>query len=66
MQPDFVLVDENFEKPPQKKIVFSKDDWKRMDKEEALKKYCAERKKLPLGKNSKYVWLSIKNTTESC
>ena len=39
-----------------------------MDKEEALKKDCAERKKLnnPLGKNSKYVWLSIKNTTESC
>ena len=49
-----------------KKVICSKDDWKRMDKEEALKKYCAERKKLPLGKNSKYVWLSIKNTTESC
>ena len=66
MQPDFVLVDENFKKPPQKKVICSKDDWKRMDKEEALKKYCAERKKLPLGKNSKYEWLSIKNTTESC
>ena len=65
MQPDFVLVDENFKKPPQKKVVFSKDDWKRMDKEEALKKDCAERKKIPLGKNSKYVWLGIINTTES-
>ena len=68
MQPDFVLVDEKFKKPPQKKVICSKEDWKRMDKEEALKKDCAERKKLnnPLGKNSKYVWLSIKNTTESC
>tara|TARA_R100000458_G_C8209139_1_gene197196 strand:- start:59 stop:259 length:201 start_codon:yes stop_codon:yes gene_type:complete len=66
MQPNFVLVDENFEKPPQKKVICSKEDWKRMDKEDAQKKYCAERKKLPLGKNSKYVWLGIKNTTESC
>ena len=49
-----------------KRVICSKEDWKRMDKEEALKKECAERKKLPLGKNSKYVWLGIKNTTESC
>ena len=61
MQPDFVLVDENFKKPPQKKIRCSIADWKRMDKEDALKKDCAERKKLPLGKNSKYVWLGINN-----
>ena len=66
MKANFVLVDKNYNKPPQKKVVFSKDDWKRMDKEEALKKECAERKKIPLGKNSKYVWLGIKNTTESC
>ena len=62
MQPDFVLVDENFKKPPQKKIRCSIADWKRMDKEDALKKDCAERKKIPLGKNSKYVWLGINNT----
>ena len=66
MKANFVLVDKNYKKPTQKKVVFSKDDWKRMDKEEALKKDCAERKKIPLGKNSKYVWLGIKNTTESC
>ena len=68
MKPDFVLVDKNFKKPTKKKVICSKEDWKRMDKEEALKKDCAERKKLnnPLGKNSKYVWLGIKNTTESC
>ena len=66
MQPNFVLVDKDFKKPPQKKVICSIADWKRMDKEEALKKECAERKKLPLGKNSKYVWVGIKNTTESC
>ena len=65
MKANFVLVDKNYKKSPQKKVVFSKDDWKRMDKEEALKKDCAERKKIPLGKNSKYVWLGIINTTES-
>ena len=50
MKANFVLVDKNYKKPPQKKVICSKDDWKRMDKEDALKKDCAERKKLPLGK----------------
>jgi hypothetical protein len=66
MKSNFVLVDKNYETPPQKKIICSKEDWKRMDKEDAVKKECAERKKIPLGKNAKYVWLGIKNTTESC
>ncbi len=67
MKPNFVLVDKNFKKPTKKKIICSKEDWKRMDKEEALQKECKERSKLknPLGKNAKYVWLGIKNTTDS-
>ena len=61
MQPDFVLVDKNFKKPPQKKVICSKEDWKRMDREEAVQKDCAERNKLsnPFGNNSKYVWFGI-------
>ena len=78
MKPNFVLVDKNYKKPLQKKNIDLNQDsifWKspiryrnRKKRENALKKECAERKKLnnPLGKNSKYVWLSIKNTTESC
>lgn len=76
MKPNFVLVDKNYKKPPQKKIIGSNKEsifWKspisyrdRKKREDALKKECAERKKLPLGKNSKYVWVGIKNTTESC
>jgi len=41
------------------KIICSSQDWKRMDKEEALKKECAENKNKPIGKGSKYIWLGI-------
>ena len=42
-------------------IVCTKKDWINMDREEAVQKDCAERKKLsnPLGSNSKYVWFGI-------
>ena len=36
-----------------------------MDKEEALKKECAENKNKPIGKRSKYVWVHIFTTTEN-
>lgn len=75
MKPNFVLVDKNYKKPLQKKNIDLNQDsifWKspiryrnRKKRENALKKDCAERKKIPLGKNSKYVWLGIINTTES-
>lgn len=40
-------------------IICSKMQWKNMDKEEAIKKDCAERLSKPLGNNSKYVWIGI-------
>ena len=42
-------------------IICTKQDWINMDREEAVQKDCAERKKLsnPLGSNSKYVWFGI-------
>ena len=44
-----------------KNIICTKLDWINMDREEAVQKDCAERKKLsnPLGNNSKYVWFGI-------
>ena len=44
-----------------KNIICTKQDWINMDREEAVRKDCAERKKLenPLGSNSKYVWFGI-------
>ena len=43
------------------KVICSKLEWQLMDKAEATKKDCAERKKLskPLGNNNIYVWLGI-------
>jgi len=42
-------------------IICSVMQWKNMDREEAVQKDCAERRKLskPLGKNNKYVWVGI-------
>ena len=41
------------------KIICTAQDWKRMDREEALKKECAENKNKPIGKGSKYIWLGM-------
>tara|TARA_R110002072_G_scaffold212306_3_gene369802 strand:+ start:308 stop:529 length:222 start_codon:yes stop_codon:yes gene_type:complete len=42
-------------------IICSVMDWKNMDREEAVQKDCAERKKLlkPFGSKNKYVWVGI-------
>jgi len=42
-------------------IICTKQDWINMDREEAVQKDCAERKKLskPFGNNNIYVWLGI-------
>ena len=42
-------------------IICTEQDWINMDREEAVQKDCAERKKLskPFGSNSKYVWIGI-------
>ena len=42
-------------------IICSKMQWKNIDREEAIKKDCAERNKLskPFGNNNKYVWVGI-------
>ena len=42
-------------------VICSAMDWKNMDREEAVKKDCAERNKLlkPFGNNNKYVWVGI-------
>lgn len=44
-----------------KNIICTKQDWINMDREEAVRKDCADRKKSkkPLGSNSKYVWFGI-------
>ena len=42
-------------------VICSVMDWKNMDREEAVKKDCAERNKLskPFGNNNKDVWVGI-------
>ena len=40
-------------------IICSKMQWKNMDREEAIKKDCAERLSKPFGNNNKYVWVGI-------
>tara|TARA_R110000744_G_scaffold73616_1_gene147355 strand:- start:306 stop:497 length:192 start_codon:yes stop_codon:yes gene_type:complete len=40
-------------------IICSVMDWKNMDREEAVKKDCAERLSKPFGNNNKYVWVGI-------
>ena len=44
-----------------KNIICTAKEWQNMDREEAVQKDCAERKKLskPFGSNSKYVWIGI-------
>ena len=44
-----------------KNLICTKKDWINMDREEAVRKDCADRKKLekPLGNNSKYIWFGI-------
>ena len=40
-------------------IICSVMDWKNMDREESVKKDCAERLSKPFGNNNKYVWVGI-------
>ena len=40
-------------------VICSVMDWKNMDREEAVKKDCAERLSKPFGNNNKYVWVGI-------
>ena len=47
------------------KIICNSDDWKRMDREDALKKECAENKNKKIGKKLKWVWVHILTTTEN-
>ncbi len=47
------------------KIICTAQDWKRMDREDALKKECAENKNKPIGNGSKWVWIHILTTTEN-
>lgn len=65
MKTNLKMVDENFKKENEPKIICSKLEWKNMDREEATQKECQERKKLtkPLGKKSKYVWVGILEAT---
>ena len=41
------------------RIICSKEDWQRMDREEAIQKECQERKNKPIGKGSKYIWIGM-------
>ena len=40
-------------------IICSVMDWKNMDREEAVKKDCAERLSKPFGNSNKYGWVGI-------
>ncbi|ANS04612.1 hypothetical protein [uncultured Mediterranean phage] len=59
MKTNLAIVDENFEQETKKKIICSKADWLRMDKEKELKKEYQERLSKPLGKKAKWVWVGI-------
>ena len=50
----------------QARIICNRDDWIRMDREDAVKKDCAERKKQKnlTSRQHRNVWIHIKATTE--
>ena len=47
------------------KIICTSDDWKRMDREDALKKECAENKNKKIGNGIRWIWVHIFTTTEN-